>query len=251
MSGTIDDYFDEHEFAELYDAFNGWMAGDDFYLALARETGGPVLDVGCGTGMLACRIAAEGLEVTGADPAEGMLRIARARPGAERVRWLHTTGQALDLDQRFDLAYMTGHAFQMMLTDGDAVALLRAVGRHLSGRGRFALDTRNPLAREWEEWTFERDRTVRATARHGRVEESTDARHDPATGIVSMRHRQRFLDRGTEQIGTSRIRFIAREHLERLIDAAGLVLLECYGDWDRSPFTTDAREIIAIMGRKG
>ena len=250
MTNKIDDYFDEYEFAELYDHFNGWMAGDEFYLALAREIGGPVLDLGCGTGMLACRIAAEGLDVTGADPADGMLRVARARPGAERVRWIKCRGQGLDLGRRFDLIYMTGHAFQMLLTDEDAVALLRAVANHLSERGRFAFDTRNPLAEEWRQWTFERDRTVVATERHGRVEEAADASHDPATGIVSLTHRHRFLDRGTERIGHSRIRFIERDHLARLIAKAGLTLSACYGDWDRQPFTPNSREIIAVAGRE-
>ncbi len=72
-------------FALLYDHFNLWDSGDDFYLGLAREIGGFVLDLGCGTGMLACRIAQDGLSVTGVDPAEGMLRVARSRRGAERV----------------------------------------------------------------------------------------------------------------------------------------------------------------------
>lgn len=251
MTNEIDDYFDEYEFAELYDHFNGWMAGDDFYLAMAREIGGPVLDLGCGTGMLACRIAERGLDVTGADPADGMLRVARNRPGADKVQWVKSDGQGLNLGRRFDLVYMTGHAFQMLLTDGAVVALLRAVADHLSDGGRFAFDTRNPAAQEWLSWTFELDRTVAATASHGRVEEAADASHDPATGIVSITHRHRLLDRGTERIGHSRIRFIERDQLAQLITQAGLVMRDCYGDWDRRPFAPDSREIIAVVGREG
>ena len=249
MATEISDIFDDHEFAELYDHINGWMAGDDFYLALARQIGGPVLDLGCGTGMLACRIAAEGLDVTGADPAAGMLRVARARPGADRVRWIASDGQGLRLDRRFDLIYMTGHAFQTLLSDQDAVDLLRNAGARLSERGRFVFDTRNPAAEEWREWTLDAP-TVVTTASHGRIEEAVDARHDPATGIVSMIHRYRFLDGGGERTGGSRIRFIERDHLARLIGEAGLILRDCYGDWDRSPFTPDSREIIAVVGRE-
>src|SRR5262245_47160015 len=56
----VDEIFDDYSFAQIYDDFNGWGPGDDFYLEMARAIGGHVLDLGCGTGMLACRVAAEG-----------------------------------------------------------------------------------------------------------------------------------------------------------------------------------------------
>jgi SAM-dependent methyltransferase len=246
-----DEIFDDDAFARLYDYFNGWAAGDDFYLALARESGGPVLDLGCGTGMLACRIAEEGLAVTGADPAAGMLRVARARPGGGKVAWVASDGQSLALPQRFALIYMTGHAFQTLLTDVDAAGLLVAVMRHLAPGGRFAFDTRNPAVREWERWTPALSASVVETAEHGRVEESTEAAADEATGIVAYAHRYRFLDEGTEQTGRARIRFIDQAHVARLLAEAGLEGLAWYGDWDRRPFAQDSKEIIVVAGRAG
>jgi ubiquinone/menaquinone biosynthesis C-methylase UbiE len=112
MPRQTDEVFEEVFLASLYDHFNTWDACDEFYLALARESSGHVLDLGCGTGMLTCRIAQEGLSVTGADPGEGMLRVARSRQGTERVSWIKADGQTLRLPLRFDLIYMTGHAFQ-------------------------------------------------------------------------------------------------------------------------------------------
>src|SRR6266478_6571330 len=131
MPRQTDDVFEEEFFASLYDHFNTWDVCDDFYLGLARGTRGHVLDLGCGTGMLACRIAQEGVSATGADPAEGMLRVARSRQGSERVSWIKADGQTLRLPLRFDLVYMTGHAFQALLTDDDAVAVLRTITRTL------------------------------------------------------------------------------------------------------------------------
>ena len=92
-----DEVFEDSLFASLYDHFNGWDVCDDFYLGLARplKSGGRVLDLGCGTGLLACRIAEEGFAVTGVDPAEGMLGVARSRPGAERVSWIKNVGQTV------------------------------------------------------------------------------------------------------------------------------------------------------------
>src|SRR5208337_2030415 len=59
-----EDVFEEEFFASLYDCVNPWSVSDNFYLDRALDAGGPVLDLGCGTGMLACGIAAEGLAVT-------------------------------------------------------------------------------------------------------------------------------------------------------------------------------------------
>ena len=65
-------------------------------------------DLGCGTGLLACRIAEERLTVTGVDPAEGMLGVARSRPGAGRVSWIKSKARRMRLPERFDFIYMTG-----------------------------------------------------------------------------------------------------------------------------------------------
>ena len=248
MTDPVDEVFDAAATAALYDHFNPWSASDDFYLALARESGGDVLDLGCGTGMLACRMAAAGLRVTGADPARGMLAVARTRAGADAVTWFASNGQSLDLPRRFDLIYMTGHAFQAVLTDADQTAVLAAAARHLKPDGRMAFETRNPARRAWLDWTPERDRSVAEVEGHGRVEETHDARENPSTGLIDITARYRFLDRGGELVGRSRLRFIGRDHLAGLLAAAGLAPLAWYGDWDRAPFTDASPEIIVVAG---
>src|SRR5262245_61471068 len=171
-----------------------------------------------------------------------MLRVARGRPAADKVRWIESDGQSLRLGDRFDFIYMTGHAFQALLTDDDAVAVLRTMAHHLRNDGRGAFDTRNPLRREWEAWMPENAWVV-DTRDHGRVEESHDTREEPG-GIVGITHRYRFLDRGAEKVGHSRIRFIGRDHLASLLAQAGLKPAAWYGDWDRRPFSPQSKEII-------
>jgi len=248
MPRPVDEIFDDAILASLYDHLNPWSSCDDFYLQRARESGGPVLDLGCGTGMLAVRIASEGLEVAGVDPAAGMLKVARSRPGAERVTWFQCDGQSLDLAGRFRLIYMTGHAFQALLSDEDAVAVLSAAGRHLAPDGRFIFESRDPAVREWQEWRPGNAWTVEI-APHGRVEESDETAFEEASGIVRITHRYRFLDRGTERVSESRIRFIDHDHIARLIDEAGLKPIAWYGDWDRRPLTPTSKEIVAVTGR--
>ena len=248
MSDPLDVYSDD-AIARLYDHFNGWAQDNEFYLALARETGGPVLDLGCGTGLAAVRMAEEGFDVTGADPSLSMLAVARSREGTERVRWVHATGQTLDLEQRFALIYMTGHAFQALLTDEGAVAVLRNAGRHLAPGGRFAFDTRNPAVREWLTWNPREWQEVRQIPEYGLVEESGEVAHDAATGILTIDHIYRFLDQKKERHAHSRIRFIDQSHLARLIGEAGLQSTAFYGWWDRTAFGPDSQEIIAVMGK--
>ncbi len=248
MTETVD-LFDDARLASVYDDLNPWGAWDDFYLGLAREAGRGVLDLGCGTGRLACRIAAEAIEVVGAEPAAGMLGVARARPGAEAVTWVQSDGQGLNLTRRFDLIYMTGHAFQALLSDAAALALLAAAARHLKPDGRFAFETRNPARQAWLSWTPDATREVVRTAAQGRIEACYDAVAEADTGIVRIAQHCRFLDRDTTRIGRSRIRFIERDHLKGLIARAGLAANAWYGDWDRGPCTPASEEIIAVTER--
>ncbi len=98
-----EDVFEGEFFASVYDYVNPWSVSDDFYVDRAVGGGGPVLDLGCGTGMLACGIAAKGLGVTGVDPAAAMLQVARTRPGGDRVNWIESDGRSLRLSQGFNL----------------------------------------------------------------------------------------------------------------------------------------------------
>ena len=243
-----DELFENARLASLYDPFNGWDVCDAFYFDLARQIGGTVLDLGCGTGLLACRIAGQSLDVTGVDPAESMLRIARERDGGRRVVWIRSAGQALQLGRQFDLIYMTGHAFQALLTDDDAVALLRAARDHLTRDGRLAFDTRNPARQAWLGWTPDRPRQA-LTVEHGEVEERIEAAADPQTGIVDLTHRYRFAASGETIVGRSRIRFVARGHLEHLLALAKLAPVDWYGDWDRSPVGPTSPELIVVARR--
>ncbi len=246
MADAAGEIFEDYALASLYDAFNPWGVGDDFYLALARETGGPVLDLGCGTGMLACRIAAEISPVTAVDPAAGMLQVARSRPGAERVTWIEADGRNLQLQQRFNLIYLAGHAFQVFLTDRDLLSVLRTAARHLNPEGRLAIETRNPGARAWLSWNPRDSRKVAQLPDLGRAEEFCESVYRPATGIAELTHHYRFLDKGGQQVGHSKLRFIGQDHLADLIGSAGLSPREWYGSWDRSDYSPASREIIVV-----
>jgi len=248
MPRQTDEVFEDPFFASLYDHFNTWDVCDDFYLRLALEIGGSVLDLGCGTGLLACRMAQNGLTVAGVDPADGMLQVARSRAGAERVSWIKADVQTLSLPRHFDLIYMTGHAFQALLTDDDAIAVMRTAHDHLTKDGRFAFESRNPARKAWLSWTPDKRRVV-TTADHGRIEEFFDTSADPNTGIVDIAHHYRLLDSDKAIVGHSRIRFVDLDHLARLLAAANLAPVTWFGDWNRTPLNAMSREFIVVTRR--
>ncbi len=89
--------------AALYDALNPADASTAFYLSLPAAPPARILDVGCGTGLLACEFATRGYDVTGADPAAAMLATARGRPGGDQVRWIQADAASLATGTSFDL----------------------------------------------------------------------------------------------------------------------------------------------------
>ena len=229
--------------AALYDALN--PAGPDtrFYLSLPGPPPQRILDVGCGTGMLACEFAALGHEVTGADPAAAMLAVARQRPGGDRVRWVAADAAGLALPDRFDLIVLTGHVFQLLISDEQIAAALRALARHLAPDGRLALETRNPADREWQFWSPAQTRQ-RVGTPAGPVEVHNDI--VSVTGdLVTYETWYRFPD-GETLVVPDTLRFPEQAELAAFLRDAGLAVMQWYGDWDRSPATPASPEIIAI-----
>jgi SAM-dependent methyltransferase len=152
-----DPAFADPRLAALYDVFDNDRSDLDTYVAIAEEVrAGTVLDIGCGTGSLAVRLAAQGLTVVGVDPAGASLDVARAKPHAERVTWVLGDATALgSLGLAADLAVMTGNVAQVFVSDDDWARTLDAVCACLRPGGWFAFETRRPEVRDWERWDVE------------------------------------------------------------------------------------------------
>ncbi|HUI04864.1 MAG TPA: class I SAM-dependent methyltransferase, partial [Acidimicrobiales bacterium] len=94
-----DALFEESRLAAVYDALEAERHDLDAYVRIVDELGArSVLDLGCGTGTFACLLAGRGLAVTAVDPAAASLALARVKPHAAAVRWLH--GDAAGLGSR-------------------------------------------------------------------------------------------------------------------------------------------------------
>ncbi|WP_454848656.1 class I SAM-dependent methyltransferase [Rhizobium binxianense] len=240
---TEDPLYRDPALARFYDAANGWAADFDYCMALAGNARS-VLDLGCGTGELTATLA-DGRIVTGVDPAGAMLDIARQRPGGEKVEWVQADARSVRLGKRFDLVVLTGHVFQVFLTEEDQRAVLATIAAHLAPGGRFILDSRNPAYQGPKDVRQGRSRQL-DHAEFGAVEAWDTSFYDEKSGVLSYSNGYRVLATGQSFEASAKIRYTSRDMLARMIGEAGLAVDGWLGDWSGSAFEEGSREIIPL-----
>lgn len=227
------------------------------WLALAREFGGPVLDVGAAVGRVTIPIARLGHEVCAVDGSQGMLdtlvaAVAREALGvAALVSTARCDFRTLDLGaQAFQLALMPMNSLQALLTREDQMACLIGIRRHIADGGVFAFDVANPdfdaiasaLGRvlPGATWT---DPTTSMTLSHSAWFDSADR----ATGTVSFTARieQSAADgTTTAHLRPHTVHLFSPSELRELLREAGLEIQAIYGDFDTTPFCPTAKRQI-------
>jgi SAM-dependent methyltransferase len=227
-----DPIFAEPRLAAVYDAFDGERADLDLYVGLVDELDArTVLDVGCGTGSLACRLAQLGIAVVGVDPAAASLDVARGKPGADRVRWV--LGTAADAGAvGADLAVMTGNVAQVFLGDDDWRQVLVAIRAALRPGGWLAFETRDPARRAWERWTPTGTRRTLDVPAAGRVTAWTDLVSEDLP-LVSFRHHWAFDADGAELTSDSTLRFRSQDEIRSSLADAGFEVADIRDAPDR------------------
>lgn len=235
-----DDYADPR-LAVFYDQLNPWGPDRDFYLELVLSAES-VLDVGCGTGSVlrAARAAGHTGRLVGLDPAAAMLDQAK---DCTEVDWVPGDLGSVSFHREFQLVIMTGHVFQVFLTDDEIAAALAAVRAVLSEDGRFAFETLNPRPRPWEGWT---NRAEVVTADGAVVSAANTNPRLVAPGTIEVVGRFSCPSWEREVLCPSRFRFVEVEELDEFLSDAGLAVVGRYGLWDRRPFTEQAAEIITV-----
>jgi SAM-dependent methyltransferase len=236
--------FNDPRLVEVYDAACDSTRDDDYFVRLLDETpAARVLDVGCGTGRLALRLAAAGHTVTGIDPSAAALAAARAKSGAERVTWVRGTAASAP-PEAFDVALMTGHVSQFLLTDDEWSSALRWLGRALIPGGRFAFNSYDPEARVWERWNL-RESCRHVPLRDGAAVSIRTEVTSIISDMVSFAHHYRFLD-GETLRSESRLRFWSEHRIKDSLVTAGFAIERVDGGWSGQAVGSGDGELIFI-----
>ncbi|MEO7912839.1 MAG: class I SAM-dependent methyltransferase [Roseiflexaceae bacterium] len=262
------DHNNLEEFADppTYDIEDASDTGSAFYSALAQETGGPVLEIACGTGRVSIPIARLGFAVTGLDIVPGMLAQARSKSAGLPTRWVEGDARTFDLGEHFRLIFLTGNAFQAFLTLTDQQALLERVRAHMHDKGLFAFETRNPRwinreIRDAEEEGLFAKLETRATEEQGpsyidssgrEVRVSRTQTYDHVAQILHWTTYRRWREPDQEHTKITRIavRYTFPQELAALLYYNGFTIIRQYGDWNREPLTATSPSIIVVCRKR-
>src|SRR5437773_11106403 len=200
----------------------------EWFSGLARRTGGPILELGCGTGRITVPIAQDGHHIVGLDRSAAMLERAerRARRANVEIRWVEGDMRAFSFNEAFALVFVALNTF-LMLDPNDRWSCLARVREHLAPRGRVAIDVFQPdpevvvglaggAVDEWEGVDSETARDVRQFA-------SSQANVDGVTQRIW--YDEMADDGGVHRIGgTTTLHYLYRRAAELLFSEAGVVI---------------------------
>ncbi len=249
------EYLEGYRDAQAYDVEEG---GDNADYPLteqwARATGGPLLDLACGTGTMAIRVAQLGYQVTGVDIIPEMIAWAsqKAQTQGVSIEWVVADARTFHLQKQFRFIYMLGNAFQHFLSRADQEALLARVREHLHPQGCFLFGTRNPSPRNLFAARFPEPQTY--TMPDGRQYViSEQQEYDPITQIQHYTFHEHWLTpEGLQEKKQYRgaLRYVFPQEMEALLSYNGFQIRTCYGDWQQEPLTATSRYMIYVCQRR-
>jgi SAM-dependent methyltransferase len=246
--------------ARLYDLDLSEDPGDlDLLLALAARAGGPVLELGVGSGRLAVPLAEAGHEVTGVDLDPAMLARARdavdaaGRSVGRRLRLAEGDARSIRLLDAGDyrLGYIPLNSIFLMGSRADQAAAVATLAAHLAPGGLAMVDAWLPDAEDLSrydgrlvlEW-------VRADPGTGRtVTKTCSARYDPTTSSVRL---TTIFEEGHEGeapvrwVRVDRLRLVTPDELVAFAEAAGLVVETLAGDYELGELAPGAERVVMV-----
>lgn len=253
--------------ADLYDDVAEYRDRPDvdFYVAEALDAGGPVLELGCGTGRVLIPTARAGVDITGLDASPSMLGECRNRLAQEaeavraRAQLVQGDMRRFDLGRKYPLVTLPFRPFQHLLTVEDQLACLAAIRSHLHPGGQVILDLFNPwlemlvdpnLGQEMGEESEFTSRDGRRVIRKYRIVSRDRARQVNSTELIYyITHPD---GRQQRTVHAFDFRYLFRFEAEHLLARAGFEMLAVYSDYSRNPFGSSyPGELILIARQSG
>jgi len=220
-------------FAPIYDDWSAHMTEDvPFYVELARESEGPLVELAVGNGRVAIPVARETERpVLGIDASAAMLEQARERAAAAGVELELRQGDMrdLELDEPAGLIYVPFRSLLHLPTWADRRRVFECVHASLRPGGRFA----------WNAFVFDPRIAVRID---GEWQEQNGIRHR-----IDQRKHDNRVDITLESGDTISLWWLNRSEWEGLIEVAGFEVEALYGGFGREPFDESANEFVWVV----
>lgn len=245
--------------APFYDLEHAQYSEDlDMYQNYAEISGGRVLELACGSGRLLKPLAAQGYEITGVDSSERMLEIAQkelAQAGLqERCTLVQQDISALELGHKYRFAFIALGSFGHITARSKQQQVLRKIREHLSVGATFILDITNQDARYMEELggqllhlgTWKQEGNTYLT--HFVSPATSSNRH-----LLELTHfYERYPQGGSVErtVVTTYLALFERVEIELLLEQAGFVIKDVYGDYDFSEFQLESPRMIFLAEAK-
>jgi ubiquinone/menaquinone biosynthesis C-methylase UbiE len=221
-------------FAHRYDEWSSQMTADvAFYVALAREADGPLVELAIGNGRVAIPVArATGRKVIGIDSSPAMLEQARERADEAGVELeLHEADmRELALAEPAALIYCPFRALLHLPAWADRRQMFERVAASLRKGGRFA----------WNAFAFDHQIAARLDGQH---------QDEPVPHTIRYAVGDNRIDIDLDEGGTSSLWWATKNEWLGLLDVAGLELESLYGGFDNEPFTDASREYVFVARR--
>ncbi len=246
--------------ARLYDlTVKDWPGEIDFYRGLVngiQKNEKTVLEIGCGTGRVALRLADLVTKLVGLDISAAMLEIARRKSSSQsNIQWVQADMQAFKINRQFDLVIIPGHSFQFLLSPDQQLACLACIQQHLALDGRVILHVdHQDLAwlgglRSGQGGIFEPAGKVQDPVTGRQIHTYKAWSYDPVTQTASCVTRRDETDENGQVIeqsktGPVRLHCLFRYETEHLLKLAGFNIHALYGDFYQNKLDDQSTEMI-------
>lgn len=249
-------------YAQTYDvAVPDWPGEIDFYRSFAAETASKdesVLEVACGTGRIAIRLAQDGVRVVGLDYSVPMLNVARDKSrDLPNMEWVEADMRSFDLGERFGLIIIPGHAFQNLVEAQDQTRCLESVVRHLNDEGVLVIHVDHQSMAWLGDLVREKGGVFEAAGQFvhpvtGQMIHASRAwSYESATQTAIARTLWEQVDdegkvTGSWEMGPIRLHCLFRFEMEHLLALTGLDVEAVYGNFFREKLSDNSQEMIWV-----
>lgn len=235
----------------------------DFFVGMARESQGPVLELGCGTGRILIPSARKGVEIAGLDLSPEMLKVCRERVELEdsgvqnRVTLTQGDMRGFQIDNRFRLVTVPFRAFHHLLKVEDQLACLDCTLRHLDKGGLLVLDLFNPYL----PYLYDK-RFMEVIEEEPSFDLPDGRRMNRRSRLLKRDLHEQVLDmeflyewngedgRVHQHAHRFQMRYFFRYEIEHLLARAGFTLETIYADYKKSPFGAQYPGELIVAARK-